>query len=87
MTKKEKLEKLDKQVLDLMLNWTTPTEDDITGDIIAAPQTERLTELSVAVNYLKSNAVVEEKAKGTVEEDVKKRRAAAKKRRERGESE
>ena len=74
MNKHDKLELLDKQVLDLMLDWTK------------SEQTERLTELSVAVNYLKSNSIVEEKKKGSIEEDVKKRREEAKKRRESGES-
>ena len=39
-----------------------------------------MTELSVAVNYLKSNAVVSEKAKSTVEDDTAKRLAAKKRR-------
>lgn len=72
MTKKEKEDKLaelDDNVLGLLIKNTG--ED---GD------TSLLTELSVAVNYLKSNAVVSEKAKSTVEDDTAKRLAAKKRR-------
>ena len=78
MTKKEKeekLAKLDENVLGLLI---TNTSED--GD------TSLLTELSVAVNYLKSNAVVSEKAKGSVEDDTAKRLERAKARRENGET-
>ena len=76
MTQKEKegqLAILDENVLGLLINTTGENGD-----------TSLLTELSVAVNYLKSNAVVSEKAKGTVEDTTKQRRDA-KKRRESGE--
>lgn len=72
MTKKEKEEKLaelDENVLDLLIKNTGENGD-----------TSLLTELSVAVNYLKSNAVVSEKAKSTVEDDTAKRLAAKKRR-------
>ena len=78
MTKKEKEERLatlDENVLGLLIKNTS--ED---GD------TTLLTELSVAVNYLKSNAVVSEKTKASVEDDTAKRLERAKKRRENGET-
>ena len=79
MTAKEKkaqLERLDEQVLDLMIKATSSGGD-----------TGTLTELSVAVNYLKSNMVVQEKEKSTLEKDTKKRLAEAKARRKNNESE
>jgi len=78
MTKKEKEERLatlDENVLGLLIKNTS-----IDGD------TSLLTELSVAVNYLKSNAVVSEKTKASVEDDTAKRLERAKKRRENGET-
>lgn len=72
MTKKEKEDKLaelDDNVLGLLIKNTGENGD-----------TSLLTELSVAVNYLKSNAVVSEKAKSTVEDDTAKRLAAKKRR-------
>ena len=79
MTDKEKklqLARLDEQVLDLMIKATA--EGGNTG---------LLTELSVPVNYLKSNAVITEKEKSTLEKDTKKRLAEAKERRKNNESE
>ena len=73
--KEEKLKQLDENVLGLLI---TNTGDD--GD------TSLLTELSVAVNYLKSNAVVSEKSKSTIEDDIKANLEEAKKRRKSGES-
>ena len=73
--KKVQLAKLDEQVLELMI---TATGDN--------GSTATLTELSVAVNYLKSNMVVQEKEKSTIEGDAKKRLAEAKKRRKNNES-
>ena len=70
MTKKEKLKKLDENVLDLLIKHTG--ED---GDLGA------ISELSVAVNYLKANAVVSDKEKSTTEEDIQKRVREANKRR------
>ena len=78
MTKSEKEERLatlDENVLGLLIKNTS-----IEGD------TSLLTELSVAVNYLKSNAVVSEKTKASVEDDTAKRLERAKKRRENGET-
>ena len=74
MTKKEKEEKLaqlDENVLDLLIKHT-----GYDGD------TSLITELSVAVNFLKSNEVVSEKARSTVDDGIKKRVAEAKKRRD-----
>jgi len=69
MTKKEKLERLDELVLDRMVK------------LVENGDTNELAELSVAVNYLKSNAVVEEKSRSSVEEDTKARLAEADERR------
>ena len=73
--KKAQLARLDEQVLDLLIKNTNETGD-----------TSILTELSVAVNYLKSNMVVQEKEKSTLEGDEAKRRQEAKKRRKDNES-
>jgi len=73
--KKEQLERLDEQVLDLMIKATS-----------AGGDTGLLTELSVPVNYLKSNMMVQEKEKSTLEKDTKKRLAEAKDRRKKNES-
>ncbi len=78
MTSKEKkaqLARLDEQVLDLMIKATG-----------AGGDTGLLTELSVPVNYLKSNMVVLEKEKTTLERDTKKRLEEAKERRKKNES-
>lgn len=71
MNKKEKLEQLDKQILDRMI--------EIMGDV--SSDLSELSALSVPVNYLKANAVVSEKAKSSVEEDIEKRTKEAAKRR------
>ena len=74
MTDKEKklqLARLDQQVLDLMIKATA--EGGNTG---------LLTELSVPVNYLKSNAVITEKERSTNETDIKKRLEKAEERRD-----
>ena len=78
MTSKEKkiqLARLDEQVLDLMIKATG-----------AGGDTGLLTELSVPVNYLKSNMVVLEKERSTLEKDTKKRLEEAKERRKKNES-
>lgn len=72
MTKKDKLEKLDRLLLDKMIS------------LVEAGTPEKLDELSLLstpMNYLRNNQVVAEKPKSTVEEDVKKRLQAAKNRR------
>ena len=77
MTDKEKklqLARLDEQVLDLMIKATA--EGGNTG---------LLTELSVPVNYLKSNAVITEKERSTNEDSIKKRVQEAKERRKKNE--
>ena len=74
--KKKQLEKLDEQVLSLMVKYTGETGD-----------TDKLAELSVAVNYLKSNSIVEEKTKSTIEEDTKERLKKASERRKKNQSE
>ena len=73
MTKKEKLETLDGLVLDKMLE-IMESEDD--------RNLQKLSDLTVPMNYLRNNQVVAEKARSSVEEDTKKRLAEAKKRRE-----
>ena len=74
--KKKQLARLDEQVLDLLILNTSKQGD-----------TSILTELSVAVNYLKSNAIVAEKEKSTLEKETKARLDEAKKRRKNNESE
>ena len=68
--KDRKLKQLDEQVLDLLIKHT-----GVDGD------TSLLTELSVGVNYLKSNAVVSEKERSTNEDGIRKRVQKAEERR------
>lgn len=72
MTKKEKLSKLDELVLDRMIDIMADEDDNAI---------QALASLSTPMNYLKNNQVVAEKAKSTIEEDVKKRIEEAKERR------
>ena len=74
MTKKEELIQLDDLVRARLIKLTTD------GD------TEALGELTPAINYLRNNSVVSDKAQSTVEEDTKKRLTAARKRRAKGDS-
>ena len=73
--KDRKLKQLDEQVLDLLIKHT-----GVDGD------TSLLTELSVSINYLKSNQVVAEKPKDSSDDYMKKKVAEAKKRRARDDS-
>ena len=73
--KEAKLATLDEQVLMLMIGATE--EGGNTG---------LLTELSAPVNYLKSNMVVQEKKKSTIEGDTAERLRVAKERRKNNES-
>jgi hypothetical protein len=75
MTKKEKLKKLDDLVLNKMISIL---EGD--GDV------SELRDLSTPANYLKANAVVEEKERDDVTDTIKKRLEEAKKRRAKKES-
>ncbi len=61
---------LDEQILNLMIKATGDNGD-----------TSLLTELSVGVNYLKSNMMVSEKERSTAEDGIKKRVKEAEKRR------
>ena len=70
MTKKEKLKKLDTLVLDTMI-----------AILENKTELDALRELSTPVNYLKSNAMVEEKHRDDITEEIKKRVEEAKKRR------
>jgi hypothetical protein len=70
MTKQEKLTALDTKILDKMID-ILDSKDGL----------QELSLLSVPVNYLKANAVVSEKPKSSVEEDMKKRLEIAEKRR------
>ena len=70
MTKQEKLTALDTKILDKMID-ILDSKDGL----------QELSLLSVPVNYLKANAVVSEKPKSSVEEDMKKRLEEAEKRR------
>ena len=72
--KDRKLKQLDEQVLDLLIKHT-----GVDGD------TSLLTELSVGVNYLKSNQVVSEKPRDSSDDYMKKKVAEAKKRRAKNE--
>lgn len=69
MNKKEELDKLDGLVRKKML------------DILSGYSQDNLAELNTVVQYLAKNNVTEEKAKGTVEEDIAKRLQDAKDRR------
>ena len=73
--KEEKLKQLDENVLNLLIKNTGENGDS-----------SLLTELSVAVNYLKSNAVVAEKERSTSEDGIKNRVKKAEERRAKKES-
>ncbi len=73
--KENKLKELDENVLNLLIKNTGENGDS-----------SLLTELSVAVNYLKSNQVVAEKPKDSSDDYMKKKVAEAKKRRAKKES-
>ncbi len=78
MTKKEKLVKLDTQVLDSMIDiLSSKDEAKIAG----------LSDLTPAINYLRNNAVVADKEKSTVEKDTEERLKLAQARRAKNESE
>ena len=73
--KEDKLKQLDENVLNLLIKNTGENGDS-----------SLLTELSVAVNYLKSNQVVSEKPRDSSDDYMKKKVAEAKKRRAKKES-
>jgi len=73
--KDRKLKQLDENVLNLLIKNTGENGDS-----------SLLTELSVAVNYLKSNAVVSEKERSTNEDNIKSRVKKAEERRARKKS-
>ena len=73
--KDRKLKQLDENVLNLLIKNTGENGDS-----------SLLTELSVAVNYLKSNQVVSEKPRDSSDDYMKKKVAEAKKRRAKKES-
>ena len=73
--KEDKLKQLDENVLNLLIKNTGENGDS-----------SLLTELSVAVNYLKSNAVVAEKERSTSEDGIKNRVKKAEERRAKKES-
>jgi len=73
--KENKLKELDENVLNLLIKNTGENGDS-----------SLLTELSVAVNYLKSNQVVSEKPRDSSDDYMKKKVAEAKKRRAKKES-
>ena len=72
--KDRKLKQLDENVLDLLIKNTGENGDS-----------SLLTELSVPVNYLKSNSVIAEKAKSNVEDETKERLKKAQERRDKNE--
>jgi len=69
MTKKERLDKIEKLTEELMIKFLENGE------------TERLAELATPSNYLAKNSKVAEKEKSTVDEEIKQRVKAAKARR------
>ena len=73
--KDRKLKQLDENVLNLLIKNTGENGDS-----------SLLTELSVAVNYLKSNQVVSEKERSTNEDNIKSRVKKAEERRARKKS-
>ena len=72
--KEDKLKELDENVLNLLIKNTGENGDS-----------SLLTELSVPVNYLKSNSVIAEKSKSNVEDETKERLRKAKERRDKKE--
>ena len=68
--KENKLKKLDENVLNLLIKNTGENGDS-----------SLLTELSVPVNYLKSNSVIAEKERSTNEDGIRKRVKQASERR------
>jgi hypothetical protein len=76
MTKEEKLKQLDKLVLDKMIEILDEHPEDL----------DMLKDLSTPINYLRNNALVEEKKRDDVSDDIKKKLAEAKKRRAKNES-
>lgn len=77
MTKQEKLDKLDGELIDAMLHIMTKGKKD--------PEVYgHLSNLATVSNYLAKNNVVSDKKKSTLDDDIKQRTAEAKKRRENG---
>ena len=70
MTKQEELDIIDNNIRRLLIEATK-----VGGD------TSILPELNTAIQYVAKNNVISEKAKSTVEEDMKKRKEEAEKRR------
>ena len=73
--KEDKLKQLDENVLNLLIKNTGENGDS-----------SLLTELSVPVNYLKSNSVIAEKERSTNEDGIRKRVQKAEERRAKKES-
>ena len=69
MTKKERLDKIEKLVEEQMIEFLENGE------------TERLTELATPANYVAKNNRIEEKQRGSIEDDIQKRISEAEKRR------
>ena len=76
MNKEEKLKQLDKLVLDKMIEILDKHPEDL----------DMLKDLSTPINYLRNNALVEEKKRDDVSDDIKKKLAEAKKRRAKNDS-
>lgn len=74
MTKDDKLEKLDNELLDAMLDIMEKGKND--KDLYGS-----LSDLSTVSNYLAKNNKTAEKKKSSVEDEVKKRAREAKERR------
>lgn len=69
MTKKERLDKIEQLVEEQMIKF------------LESGETERLTELATPANYVAKNNRVEEKQRGSIEEDIQKRIKEAEERR------
>jgi hypothetical protein len=70
MTKKDKLKKLDEDILDSMMT------------MVAEKNFEDIPLLSTAINYLKANEITEERERDTAEDEVKRKVKEANERRE-----
>ena len=76
MSKEEKLKQLDKLVLDRMITILNAGDSEL----------DLLKDLATPINYLRNNALVEEKKRDDVSDDIKKKLAEAKERRKKNES-
>ena len=76
MSKEEKLKQLDKLVLDRMITILNAGDSEL----------DLLKDLATPINYLRNNALVEEKKRDDVGDDIKRKLKEAKERRKKNES-